>query len=47
MTKNEAKARLKPNRFNRFAVANFLNIDVKFLIIVFLIVNSILILHCL
>ena len=33
MTKKEAKARLRPSRFNRFAVTNFLNIDVKFLMI--------------
>ena len=39
MMKNEAKARLKPNRFNRFAAINFLNMDVKFLIIVFIVVG--------
>jgi len=36
MTKKEAKAKLSPSIFNRFAVTNFLNIDVKFLIIVFI-----------
>jgi hypothetical protein len=36
MTKNEAKARLRPSRFSRFADTNLWNMDVKFLMIVFI-----------
>ena len=36
---DEAKAKLSPNKFSRFAVTNLRNMDVKFLIIVFIVVG--------
>ena len=38
MTKKEAKARLSPNRFSKFAVTKRLKVEVKFRIIVFIII---------